>query len=67
MTKTPLEIRKIKRDILEVYHRTEIHFLYATIHTKEFAHLLRAYDLTEKELKQILWEIKNPNEIYPEA
>lgn len=52
--------RKIRSDITVMYDRTEIHHLYVTDNKDEYRHLLECYNITERELKKILYDIKNP-------
>jgi hypothetical protein len=61
MSNPQIKKRKIRSDITVIYDRVEIHYLYTTNNIDAYRHLLNCYDITEVELKEILYEIKNPD------
>lgn len=58
---------RIKQDIKDAYSPDErieaFAFLYRTENKEEYAHFLRAYNISEEYFKNIIFELRNPGKV----
>lgn len=61
---------KIKQDLKQAYDPDErveaFSYMYKTENKKEYQHLLDAYNISEKFLKVVLYELRNPKKPIPD-